>query len=270
MGKGNVSGTRNVAVWVTVVAGTLLSLWACTRGQGPTSPTAGAEQSAGVADNLVRGAATVGPAPVGPSSRPVGPTTRPIGPTSRPVGPTARPVGPTAAPPPGGGTPPPDPGATPSPTDPLRVTIGSVASGRAYQTCDCRTDPSCGDRAYVDDTNWQVAFNCGDAILIRTAYGDRNAVANPFLTFSVSRRADVAVLIEGCGANNPSWLAGLGFGRTATDAQFNHPTLPPHIGTFWFRSGVEGSLALGPNVDDLTPPCDPSRVMYVVYVFEPL
>lgn len=268
MGKGKGNGKRSVVVWATVAAGTMLSLWACTRGQSPTSPTAGAEQSSSVADNLVRGAATVGP-----GTTPVGPSSRPVGPTSRPIGPSSRPVGPTAAPPPGGGTPPPtdpSPGTTPVPTDPLRVTIGSVASGRAYQVCDCRADASCGDHAYIDDTGWQVAYNCGAAIVIRTAYGDRNAVANPFLTFSVSHRANVAVLIEGCGVNNPSWLSGAGFVRTSTGAQFDHPTLPSHIGIFWSKTSVEGSLALGPNVDDLTPPCDTSRVMYVVYVFEPL
>lgn len=117
---------RNVYVWATVVAGTVVSLWACTRYTDPTGPTSVSDAGAG---ERLRGLATVGPTPrpVGPSARPIGPSARPIGPTSAPVGPSPRPVGPSTPPSGGGGggggTPPPP---TPTPTPSGCAQAGSV------------------------------------------------------------------------------------------------------------------------------------------------
>jgi hypothetical protein len=113
MGKG--SEKRAVAVWATVLVGTALSLWACTRGGSPTGATAAGEGTQ-VADGVVRGLATVGatPTPVGPTGIPIGPGSGQVGPSAHPVGPSPRPIGPSATPV-GGGTPPPPEGPPPTP-----------------------------------------------------------------------------------------------------------------------------------------------------------
>lgn len=104
---------RNAIVWSTVVAGTLVSLWACTHHGSPGAPSA-ADTTQQVADGAggMRGLTVATPTPIGPTPRPVGPSAGGVGPSARPVGPTARPVGPvpTGIGPSGGGTPPPDEG----------------------------------------------------------------------------------------------------------------------------------------------------------------
>lgn len=101
---------RKVSVWLTVVLGTALSLWACTRHNpaGPTPVTAPRQLADGGDSAGLKVIPSVLPTQVGPSSRPIGPGSGAPGPTAMPsFGATASPIGPSPTPiGPGSGTPP--------------------------------------------------------------------------------------------------------------------------------------------------------------------